>query len=179
MRAQIIINLPPREAEELDLTIQSLGFPSRSAYVMFLHYAHRTAVHLSEIERGILLQLGEWGPHNFKGKKTPNLSEFAELCHYTDENKIKKAFESLRLQKLVEEIPEIDGPFQCDVKIAEGKIYQLTRAGKVAARATLLLGARENGEQQEKLKVAHPDLVSEKNVTAVEKRKRESLSGRK
>jgi hypothetical protein len=138
-RSQIIINLPPQSMEEIDIMMQSLGFSSRGQYLMFGHHALKTSIGLSAIEKSILLHLGEWGVKNFR--ETPDIATLARFAQYK-EGDVIKTLEALELKSLLAKVSNVGELFQFDVKINQQHRYQLTLAGRAAARAALILSSR-------------------------------------
>lgn len=140
-RAQVIINLGPADAREFDLLAQSLGFPSRAAYVVYLHRVFKTAVQLSAQEGQVLQHLGIWGYSNFRGG-TPDLNDLARHC-FMDESGLRKTLERLKDRGLVVERGEIGGSFDGDVRIGGGKRMSITASGRAAAQVVPTLHAAQ------------------------------------
>jgi len=140
-RAQVVINLSPLDAREFDLLAESLGFPSRAAYVVFLHRVFKTAVQLSGQEGQVLQHLGIWGYSNFRGK-SPDLSDLARHC-FTDEGALRKTLEKLKERTLVAEAEDLGGSFDGDVRVGDGKRCYITSAGRAAAQVVPTLQAAQ------------------------------------
>jgi hypothetical protein len=132
-RAQVVINLSPVDAQEFDLIAQSLGFPSRASYVVFLHRALKVAMQLGGQEGQVLQHLGIWGFSNFR-KGSPDLRELASHC-FTDESMLRKTLEKLKDRGLLKEAVDHGGPFDGDVRIGSGRRCFITQAGRTAAQA--------------------------------------------
>jgi len=140
LRTQVVVHLEPRDAAEFDATAASLGFPTRGAYVNFLHRAMKTAIQLEPLQGQVLRHLGDWGYVNFR-QGAPTAEDLARHC-FTSESALRKTLEALRRLGLLESDTAAEGPYDGDVRISSSRRYVLTKSGHAAARAVALLEAQ-------------------------------------
>lgn len=121
-------------AAEFELARKSLGFPSRAAYVWFLHLARKGADNMASGELDVLLELGHHG--NFKFNEiTPSTDRMGQFVRRSIDD-VEKILESLEMKTFVAVMPTpIVGNFANDVVSRNGRRYRLTPMGAEALRA--------------------------------------------